>query len=81
MMGMMFKMIRLGTCIKLNNLYKTKKYKYSLKYNTLIYKLKISLLKKFISDDDLIEYCIDTDLMTDYYNEAPEYEDYYHDRD
>ena len=67
--------------IKIGTLYRNKKYKYSLKYNTLIYKLKISLLKKFISDDDLIEYCIDTDLMTDYYNEAPEYEDYYHDRD
>lgn len=32
-----------------------------------------------IPDDDIQEYCIDTDLLTDYYNEEPDYEDYRHD--
>lgn len=36
---------------------------------------------KHINNEILIEYNIDNDIMTDFYNEEPERDDYYHDRD
>ncbi len=68
-------MTRLGT------LYKNKKYRYMLQVNKHIYNLKCLILTHIIKDDDLIEYCIDKDLLRDYYYEEPDYEDYRHDRD
>ncbi len=46
----------------------------------LIDRIKYWLLD-FIGDDFIEEYCIDTDLLHDYYNEEPDYEDYRSDRD
>jgi len=43
--------------------------------------IQLWILYNIISPDMIHEYCEDTELMVDYYNEEPDYEDYRHDYD
>ena len=65
--------------LKLQLIWKRNKLK--TKYHTKIYDLKCWILKNIIGNDDIIEYCIDLDLLHDYYNEEPEHDDYWQDLD
>jgi len=48
--------------------------------NTKIFDLKTWILINIIKDDCIEEYCIDVELLVDYYNEEPE-NSYMDDRD
>ena len=63
----------------LKSAYKEKKRQWKFKYNTQIYKIKVWVIEHFIGHDDLQEYCIDHEILRDYYNEPPEYDDYRND--
>ena len=46
----------------------------------LKFNIQYKILSKF--DVDVIEeYCTDNEILRDYYNEEPDHDDYYHDRD
>lgn len=59
--------------------YKQQKRQFEYKANTQIYKIKVWILDNIIGKDDIEEYCIDRELLADYYNEEPDYEDYRND--
>lgn len=65
--------------LKLRLIWKHNKLKTN--YHTKIYKIKCWILKNIIGNDDIEEYCIDLDLLHDYYNEEPDHEDFWQDRD
>lgn len=60
------------------------KYKLEQKKKNLSYSLQYWLIKKIfkvLNIDILEDYCIDIELLYDYYNEEPDYEDYRNDLD
>ena len=57
------------------------KYKLRQKYYNHTYNIKTWILRNIIKNDVIEEYCIDLDLLHDYYNEEPDYYDYRNDRD
>lgn len=44
------------------------------KYNTKVFAIKSWIITNIIGLEDLEDYCIDHDILHDYYNEEPEYD-------
>jgi len=55
---------------------KVKKQAYGFKYNTQLYKVKEWIMLHFIGLDDVEEFCIDRELLHDYYLSEPEPDNY-----
>jgi len=62
------------------NLQWEKRLKAKLRQKPLRFRLEYYLLR-FFKSDALEEYCIDNDILHDYYNEEPEHEDRWMDLD
>lgn len=63
------------------SMYKEKKRRLKFKYNTRMFSIKSWILFHIIGDDVISDYAIDCELLYDYYNEPPEYDDRWNDRD
>jgi len=67
--------------MKLMSIYKEKRRRLRFKYNTKMFSIKSWVIENFIGMSDLEDYCIDNDILSDYYNEPPEPDDRWNDRD
>jgi len=67
--------------MKLMSIYKEKKRHYKFVYNTRMFGVKAWIMTHFIGVSDIEDYCIDHDILYDYYNEPPEFDDRWNDRD
>ncbi len=64
--------------MKLMSIYKEKKRQWKFKYNTRMFIIKAWVMTHFIGVEDLEDYCIDHDILYDYYNEPPEENERYY---
>lgn len=67
--------------MKLMSIYKEKKRRLKYRYNTRMFSIKSWVLLYIIGNDVVSDYAIDNDLLYDYYNEPPEPDDRWNDRD
>lgn len=61
--------------------YKEKRRQWRYKYNTKMFIIKSWILFNIIGDEAVTDYAIDCELLYDYYNEPPEPDDRWNDRD